>query len=204
MHYLPSTSQPSFLRGVQDGVVGNHNVGLCRLPPGHQGGVVLDQRHAHSSRRSLWRCTGGNIVSKQRISVDVSSSTICHHDQESRSKHGCWDQQTDATSPNIRKCLKKEDKKQTLTDPDGVSTCWGRLMVHYRAPRTWNLVHVEAHHKLIASVWVQILKQGSLRGAVETKLFHYGHFQDWIQLTLSFGWGYTVSFRLELTLGGSG
>lgn len=63
LHYLPSTSQPSFLRGVQDGIVGDHSIGLLRLPPGHQGGVVLDQRHSHPSRRLLWRCAHGNLVS---------------------------------------------------------------------------------------------------------------------------------------------
>lgn len=51
-------------------------------------------------------------------------------------------------------------------------------MVNYRTPRTGNLVQVEAHHKLIASVWVQIWNHGTRCGSVETKFLHYGHFQD--------------------------
>lgn len=79
-------------------------------------------------------------------------------------------------------------------------------MVNYRTPRTWNLVQVEAHHKLIASVWLQIWNHDPWCGPVETKFLHYSHFQDSFSSFVCMGTELrdSVSFGFQLTLGGGG
>lgn len=79
-------------------------------------------------------------------------------------------------------------------------------MVNHRTPRTWNLVQVEAHHELIASVWVQIWNHGTLCGSVETKFLRYGHFQDSFSsfVCIVTELQDSVSFGFQLTLGGGG
>lgn len=68
LHYLPASSQPGFLGSVQDGIVCNRHIGLCGLPPGHQGSVILDQSYSHSFRWFARRCTQGNhVLNKQHL-----------------------------------------------------------------------------------------------------------------------------------------
>lgn len=61
---------------------------------------------------------------------------------------------------------------------------------------------MEAHHKLVASVSVQIWDHGTLRGSVEAKFSHDACFQD--SFSPFDGIATAPSLGLQLTLGGGG
>lgn len=154
LHYLPATSHPGFLGSVQDGIVCNHYIGLCGLPPGQQSSVILDQSYTDSCRWLARRCT-------QKITCIINNANSGVY----------WEIWNDL----IWVCTLEEVAGYTESNIIMTKWCYSNVqfvtcrqgsIVDNRTPGTRHLVHMETHNKLIVGVWIQILNHQALFGTV--------------------------------------